>query len=163
MYVQICIGIFFDLVWSHFILPIVRHGWSREVADNLNDDPALWLSISCSCLADVCRLNEHNLRLVDVLDIQEIQTSLITLICSWFVFLRPHRTSTLRSLVTWLQEDRRQVEGHFDIAKHGNTWLQHFAAFCSCIVSRTTNRAVLVCSDLKNLLFFSSSRWDELQ
>lgn len=75
-----------DLVWSCFHCLVLwemdRNGWTCQVADNLNDDPALWLSISCSYVAGVCRLNGHILRLVDVLD---IQTSSI---CSWLFMLR---------------------------------------------------------------------------
>jgi hypothetical protein len=157
------IGIWFDLFWSCFHLVWYCEKWI-EMAGRARWQ-TIWMmtlhygSVSLAAMllmfADLMDLNGHILRLVDVLD---IQTSSIS---SWFVFLRPLRTSTLRSLVTWLQKDRRQVEGHFDIkTKH----LQHFAIilpFCSCImVSRTPNRAVLICSDLKNRFSLSLRWWD---
>ena len=120
------LGFWFDLFWSCFHLVWYCEKWI-EMAGRARWQ-TIWMmtlhygSVSLAAMllmfADLMDLNGHILRLVDVLD---IQTSSIS---SWFVFLRPLRTSTLRSLVTWLQKDRRQVEGHFDIkTKH----LQHFA------------------------------------
>lgn len=120
------IGVWFDLFWSCFHLVWYCEKWI-EMAGRARWQ-TIWMmtlhygSVSLAAMllmfADLMDLNGHILRLVDVLD---IQTSSIS---SWFVFLRPLRTSTLRSLVTWLQKDRRQVEGHFDIKT------KHLPSFC---------------------------------